>query len=145
MKELQEIGNRREEKILKELLEMYPYEQGYSVYRNATPKAPDFVIVTRNDGFIILVAECTNYDKDSYFSYPRLYRYIKTLSSYNGNLERVLVVSYPDNFRMIGKYKSWTYKGIKHNSVYTDSQCIEYAQKFLERHRITVWYRYCKD
>lgn len=146
MSELQEIGNRRENKLQKELEDYYPSKYGYEIIRFKTPKSPDFWIVS-HDGLTVAVIECTNYGINSYMSPSRLYRYIKSLTRFKGNVERVLVVSYPENFSktFISRTSRKNGRLYYRKVLYTDNQSIERAENLLKDHGIRIDYRHCQD
>jgi len=102
----------------------YIYREGYTIVnRPGKKRGPDILVY--KDGKRKSAWEITNYAKGSYMLYPRLYRYIKNLSKFD--CDKILLVSYPDNFRHMHPDK-------------TDEYNIEWTEKFLAKKRIFVVY-----
>jgi hypothetical protein len=98
----------------------YVYKDGITLIHR--PKRKGLDIIVYKDGKKWSAWEITNYSKNSYMKWERLYRYIKNLTSVD--CHRFLVVSYPDNFRKIHPNKTpeynieWTEKKLAKNHIF---------------------------
>jgi hypothetical protein len=103
--------------------------EGYTIISIEKRRGPD-ILVFKNCK-LRSVWEVTNYCKTSFMRYSRLYRYVKNLTRFK-DCDRVLVVSYPDNFRKMHPDKAEAYN-------------IEWTEKFLAKKEIFLIYMGDKD
>ena len=101
----------------------YVYREGYTIVVRPLKKAPDILVY--KDGKLKSAWEITNYAKTSFMKWKRLYRYIKNLSKFE--CDKLLVVSYPENFRKVHKGKTEEYN-------------IENTEKLLAKKGIFIVY-----
>lgn len=81
------------------------YREGDTIVVRPKKSSPDILIY--RDGKLKSAWEITNYDKTSFMKWDRLYRYIKNLSKFD--CDKILVVSYPENFRKVHSGKTEAY------------------------------------
>lgn len=103
--------------------------EGYTIVSIEKRKGPDILVF--KDCKLRSVWEVTNYSKTSYMRWKRLYRYVKNLTRFK-DCERMLIVSYPENFRKMHPHKTEEYN-------------IEWTEKFLARKKIFLIYMGYKD
>lgn len=106
----------------------YIPREGYAIVVRPQRKAPDILVY--KDAVLKSAWEITNYSKDSYMMYHKLYRYIESLKQFD--CPRILVVSYPENFRKIRPDKTPEYN-------------IEWVEKELAKNHIFLIYMESQD
>jgi hypothetical protein len=92
------IGKRRQDKIIRNLLQNYDVEYASLYYNGVDIKA--WKIGKNFQGDPDIVIECTNYSKKSYMNYSRAMRYIENLNQYP-NSRKILVVSFRENIKAL--------------------------------------------
>lgn len=116
----------------KMLFGTYVYREGITVVVRPLRKAPDIKVF--KEGNLWSCWEVTNYGKIMngknkgklcYMKWDRLYRYIKNLTKFD--CHRFLIVSHPDNFRLVHPDKTAEYN-------------IEWTEKKLAKEKIFLIY-----
>jgi len=132
LEEAEIIGERRQTELYNWLVNFFKNDPDFNVFNNQGSHAgPDILVKLKGKDFMCI--EVTNYKLSSNMPNSRLLRYISNLKRYD--CYRVLVVSFPENFR----YTNYPYKrNLKQPR--SEQDRIKLTENLLKKHHIDIFY-----